>query len=101
MSALDSAETKWLLRHEESASYAWPGYLLLRRGRALLAQPFDAGRRTLTGAPSSVAEAVDARGFSASDTGVLAFLSSGAETIQPPWFDRQGRRLGSVGEPGP
>ena len=100
LGSLDSAETRPLLRCEDPAGYAWPGYLLLRRGRALLAYPFDAQRLAVTGEPFVAAETVDARGFSASETGILALVSSGAETTQPTWFDRAGSQLGTIGEPG-
>ncbi len=99
--SLDSAETRPLPSIKTSASYAWPGYLLRGRGRALAAQPFDATRLTLSGEPVVAAETVDDGGFSASETGALAFLSSGPETVQPSWLDRGGRPLGTVGEPGP
>jgi Tol biopolymer transport system component len=100
LGSLDAAETRLLLRGEQPASYAWPGYLFVRRGRALLAQPFDTERLVATGEPFTVAESVDFGGFSASETGVLAFVSSPSETVQPTWFDRGGRRLGAAGEPG-
>jgi len=99
--SLDSADTRLLLRGEAPTSYAWPGYLLVRRGRALLARPFDVGRLAPTGEPSLVADNVDFRGFSPSENGALAFTSNGPEIMQPTWFGRGGRRLGTVGEPGP
>jgi Tol biopolymer transport system component len=99
--SLDSPETRPLLQGGQPASYAWPGYLFVRQGRALLARPFEANRLAFTGEPSLVAEAVDSREFSASETGALAFASSGPEIAQPTWFDRGGKRLGTIGEPGP
>jgi len=99
--SLDSAETTFLIRSEESARYAWPGSLLFRQGRALLAQPFDAKELTLTGHPFAVAETADWGSFASSETGVLAFASSPPQSMQLTWFDRSGRRLGIVGEPGP
>jgi Tol biopolymer transport system component len=101
LGSLDSTETRLVLRGEAPATYAWPGYLLVRRGRALLAQPLDARGLALSGEPSVVTEDVDDAGFSASETGVLAFASSPPELSQPTWFDRSGRPLGTVGEPGP
>jgi len=99
--SLDSPETRLLLQGGQPASYAWPGYLFVRQGRALLARPFDANRVDFAGEPSLVAEAVDSRGFSASETDALAFTSSGPEIAQPTWFDRRGKLLGTIGEPGP
>ena len=47
-------------------------------------------------------EAADQGRFSASQTGVLSYLSGGAiENAQLTWFDRTGRRLGVVGPPIP
>ena len=89
-----------LLRGEEPGSYAWPGYLLARRGRALLAHPLDERLLATAGEPSVVVEAVDLGGFSASENGVMAFTASPPQTTQPTWFDRTGGRLGTVGEPG-
>jgi serine/threonine protein kinase len=101
LGSLDSAETQLLLPGEQPAIYAWPGYLFVRRGGALVAHPFDDRHMALLGEPFVVSEVVDAGGFSASETGVLAFASSPPQTAQPTWFDRSGRSLGTVGEPGP
>ena len=60
----------------------------------------------LSGGPVTVAEQVDynpvsyAAAFSASDNGVLAYQSGAAQADQLVWFDRAGKRLGTVGEPG-
>jgi dipeptidyl aminopeptidase/acylaminoacyl peptidase len=82
------------------ASYGWPGYLLLQRGSTLRAQALDARQPALVGEPSVVAEGVDLGGFSASRTGSLAFVSSRTRTTEPTWFDRDGQRLRTIGEPG-
>jgi Tol biopolymer transport system component len=80
------------------------GYLLYQRAGALLAQPFDARQRQLTGEPFPVAEAV-ARSmpftsgyFSASDNGVLIFDPNvNKRNSQLLWVDRSGKQMGSVG----
>jgi Tol biopolymer transport system component len=38
--------------------------------------------------------------FSASETGALIYRSGTSQTSQPTWFDRQGKTLGTAGEPG-
>jgi serine/threonine protein kinase len=69
-------------------------------------RPFDTAALRFTGGRISVAKGIpyfSGTGwapFSASANGVLAYQArSGRETLQ--WLDRRGRRLGTVGEPGP
>jgi len=84
---------------------AGSGQMLFVRDGALMAQPFDAQRLELSGEPITVASNVekfrDYGYFSASNNDVLVFRSGGgAGPFQPTWFDRQGKILGTVGEPG-
>ncbi len=90
------------------------GYILFLRGGngagnpgTLMAQAIDPRQLRLLGDPVAIAEKV--RGFSASDTGVLVysmdstFVPAGIPGIlrgQLTWFDRGGRVLSTVGEPG-
>jgi len=81
------------------------GQLLFVRDGTLMAQPFDSQRLELSGAPVTVASQVGGfrnhGAFSASTNGVLVYTTGGAgTTFQPTWFDRQGKVLGTVGEPG-
>jgi eukaryotic-like serine/threonine-protein kinase len=69
-----------------------------------MAQPFDPGKLQTTGDAVPIAEDVGTNGvvgsgfFSASPSGVLAYVSGGSAThLQLTWFDRSGKRLGSVG----
>ena len=89
------------------AAYAPPGYLLLFKGGSmagtLLAQPFDANRRQLTGEPVPLAEQVPfypfyARAdFSVSENGTLLYGTfGGQQPTELVWFDRGGKRLASV-----
>jgi Tol biopolymer transport system component len=105
--SLDSNEKHLLLKSSANAAYAAPGYLLFYRNKALLAQRFDLKHFVVTGEPyvlltdvqylSSVKRAV----FAASNNGVLlAQTGSGAAISQPTWFDREGRVVGAVGQPG-
>jgi len=100
--SLNSNERDCLLKADSSALYAPPGYLLYLRGETLVAQPFDAKHILLTGDPVPLAQSVDPFSFSVSDTGVLAYQQGRASAIsqQLVWFDRAGKKLGTVGPPG-
>jgi eukaryotic-like serine/threonine-protein kinase len=85
------------------------GYLLFVGGPnsnvstgPLMAQPFDLRKLETVGEPVLIAEQVGWRNFSASLTGTMVYLSgnSAARTGQLTLFDRQGKILGTVGEPG-
>ena len=103
--ALDSNERKLLVNADSSAVYAPPGFLLFLRERTLMAQAFDANKLQVTGEAFPIAEqvgfnAVTGRAFfSASETGVLSFLSSNAPNTQLAWFDRGGKQLAAIGTP--
>jgi serine/threonine protein kinase len=103
--SLNSEESRRLINTRWRAAYSPPGYLLFVQDPILMAQPFDVAGLELTGEPVLVAESVSAgasntgdAAFSVSDQGVLAYGSGlgGQELV---WFDRQGRRLGTVGRP--
>jgi Tol biopolymer transport system component len=94
------------------------GYLLFVRGGAtlgapgvLMAQPFDTRRLELKGDAIPIAEQISNTGFSASATGVLAYVegyTSPPVSVAPrgfilgrlTWFDREGKALGAVGDLG-
>ncbi|MCG6920484.1 MAG: hypothetical protein LJF15_05270, partial [Acidobacteria bacterium] len=87
--------------------YAAPGYLLFMQGGNLLSYRFDPGTQMTVG--NAVPIASDVAGvsvvpnlgfFSASENDLLAWLSGSTETTQLEWVDRQGRRVGTLGEPG-
>jgi eukaryotic-like serine/threonine-protein kinase len=77
--------------------------LFLRRG-ALMEQRFDSDRLEFSGEAVQVAAQVgsflDYGLFSASSNGVLVYRSAVGENYQLTWLDRQGRRVGTVTEPG-
>ena len=87
------------------ASYA-NGYVFFTRANTLMAQPFDAGRLRIEGAPVSVAENVlttwfGTGAFSVSPSGTLVYRTgSAAGSVQLTWVDRQGKTLSTVGSPG-
>ena len=93
------------------------GYILFVRGTSvagasgtLMAQPFDARRLELTGEAVPIAEQVTNISFSASSTNALVYVrgnqgvavagSRGNIRGQLAWFDREGKVLGTFGDPG-
>jgi Tol biopolymer transport system component/DNA-binding winged helix-turn-helix (wHTH) protein len=83
-----------------------PGYLLWLREKTLVAQPFDLGRRRLSGPPSPVAENIamssndNTTGFWASQTGLLVYRSGGADNTRMTWIARDGRIIEAFGREG-
>ncbi|MBI3208567.1 MAG: protein kinase [Candidatus Solibacter usitatus] len=107
LGSLGSQESRRLLDSYTNASFVEPDLLLFARGIVLFAQSFDTGKLQLRGEPFPVADAVtrnDIGGvssYSSSRNGTLVYRAgnaAGAE-IQPAWYDRNGKRLGSAGEP--
>jgi len=84
------------------------GYLLFVRGTGgddrigpLMAQPFDLRKLELVGEPVLIAQQVSSLSVSASRTGTLIYTSGAQAAITPQLaiFDRQGKILGTAGEP--
>ena len=83
------------------------GYLLFARDQRLLAQPFDATLLRTTGEAVMLAEKLGVppgngrSAFAASRNGVLAYRQSAIDLFSSvlTWFDRSGRKLGTVGPP--
>jgi eukaryotic-like serine/threonine-protein kinase len=84
------------------------GYLFSLRNGALVVQTFDNKRMEVTGEPVALDEQPSVVNASTSDTGVLVYrtgirVGSDPEAIiqgQLTWFDRQGKILGGLGDPG-
>jgi serine/threonine protein kinase len=80
------------------------GYLLFRRGEALMAQRFNPTRVSLSGDASPVAEKVGGdvlwTAFSVSENGTLVYASAADATVQMSWKDRTGKQVGLFGPPG-
>ncbi len=102
--SLDSADsTRVVPDLTTNASYA-NGHLVFARGGTLFAQPFDPGRRALSGEPVAIAEGVDDQGqsgaaYSVSNAGALVFARAlGASRSRLVWMDREGRTLSSVSD---
>ena len=110
VASLDSEEPRFVLQTEVQATYAASGYLLFLQEATLMAQRFDDERLELTAEPFRIAEDVTANpssnraSVSVSETGVMAFRTGGLGGMpmgQLVWHDREGRQIGTVGEPSP
>ena len=108
--SLDAAPARPLIPANFNAQYA-DGYLLFIRGGdlggSLLAQPFDPDRLETSGDPVTVADQISLYGdylgfgnYSVSRSGTLVFDAFRLRT-RLEWFDRGGKQIGVVGEPGP
>jgi Tol biopolymer transport system component len=93
-------------REPRSATMSRGHILFLRQG-SLMAQAFDTRRLELSGNAVPIAEDLTSTGappFSASLSGVLAYRVGSVGGYGPitllTWFDRSGKTLGAVGEPG-
>ncbi|MHB8653153.1 MAG: protein kinase domain-containing protein [Terriglobia bacterium] len=106
LGSLDGGERRFLFQAASGALYAPPGYLLYLREQSLMAQPFDAGSLKLTGDAFPIAEQVISPltlrlgFFSASQNGVLVYLTGSGAQTQLAWLDANGKQLAAVGEPG-
>ena len=80
------------------ARYA-AGHLLYTRQRTLMARPFDPVRLEFRGAEFPVADGVVSERFSASQNGTIAYRPAESDFVTLVWFDRQGSRRGTLGEP--
>jgi serine/threonine protein kinase len=108
-SLANPAERTRLLATDTNALYATgsdqKGYLLWLRGATLFAQEFDAGSLKLAGESHPIADPVarilasDYMNVAASADGTLLYSASNASS-QFAWFDRAGKSLGAVGDPG-
>jgi eukaryotic-like serine/threonine-protein kinase len=104
--SLDSKETRPLFQGSSSIAYA-QGHVLFHRAGLLLAQPFDVARLKTVGDAFPVLERVQfeltsSRGiFAVSENGVLVYQPGEvASAFQLTWFDRNGKSVGVLGDPG-
>jgi eukaryotic-like serine/threonine-protein kinase len=104
--SLDGKENRKLFSSLSSAIYAG-GYLLFMRDNSLMAQPFDPFAGKLTGEPQTLHENVQydtsiwRANLSTSDGGMMLYASGGITNGDAlSWYDRGGKQIGTVGEPG-
>jgi Tol biopolymer transport system component len=110
LTTLEGRDRKRLVVAREAAAYAPPsggsekGHVLFLRDGTLMAQALDAGSFEPSGEPFFVADQVGYvitnAFFSVSATGVLAYRSGSGVNTHLTWFDREGKRLETVGPPG-
>jgi Tol biopolymer transport system component len=104
---LGSAERHRVVESSGNAAYVSPGYLVYVRGRSVVAQKFDASSYKVSGEIRVIADdvlsfpAVLRSVFSAVDGKTLiAQTGLGANISTMTWFDRSGKKIRAVGEPG-
>jgi Tol biopolymer transport system component/predicted Ser/Thr protein kinase len=107
--SLDPGDPVLLVNGAAKAFFVSTGHLVFNRGAILLAQHLDVDRMKLTGELTRVADGVQGgptwfdTAFSASPSGVLAYVpgvASGTGLSQLMWYGRDGRPMGTIGEPG-
>jgi serine/threonine protein kinase/Tol biopolymer transport system component len=105
--SLKSPEVKLILPAPRRAVYVNNGYLLYAEGGAIVARRMDAGSMTLTGEPVRVAESVfrtpfvpSYAAFSANPDLLAYRLQQDVPLQELTWFDRAGKRAGTLGEAG-
>ena len=108
LASLEGGETRrllsadaWIVKVVQHPGDQREGYLTFVRQGALMAQPFDFSRLELVGNPVRIAEHVPAPSgslarFSLATNGTLVLLEKEAGE-QLTWFDRAGKKLGTVG----
>ena len=105
VASLDSRKARFIVKSESMGQYSPPGHLLTVQQGMLVAYPFDEKSAQVRGNPVRIAEGVLTGNppgyapFSVAGT-TLAYSTPYARSRQLVWFDRSGRRLGTVGEPG-
>ena len=111
--SLDSKEERLIVVAKSTLAYAAPGFVLFRRERHLVAQPFDARSLRITGDPFLVAENIQyfpqtsGALFSVSENGLLVYQTESVPPLPSPLlrarspaapgdyrFLRRGRRPG-------
>ncbi|MCI0442943.1 hypothetical protein L0244_04000, partial [bacterium] len=105
LGSLDSKEKRRLVVADSGGVYT-PGYLVFIRASVLWCQAFDVDRLKTMGEPLSISEQpwhnpmiTGLTAFSAANN-VVAYRGGGVQKEQFRWFDRSGKELGSIGEPG-
>ena len=102
---LDGSESRRLLDADAAAVYSASGHLLFVRQGELLAHAFDVSRLQLEGAAFRIASGVSINpgvslaSLAASPAGVIAYGTGSMRRTQFVWFDRSGKRLGTLGPP--
>ena len=97
LASLGSKEIRPLSSSADQVLYAPPGFVISLQQDALSAEPFSLSSLQSTGASVRLADRAGA--FSVSSNGVLAYRSAASPSSQLAWYNRDGRRLSTVGDP--
>jgi Tol biopolymer transport system component len=107
LSSLDGGEKKVVVHAKSSAGYGAGHLFYLDDKESLRAVPFDPASGALTGDPRVIADVVGYQpsvyysAFTLSLDGTLIYNSQTSYTSsQLTWFDRSGKSLGTIGQPG-
>ena len=101
--SLDGAETIELMQTGSNAAYAM-GHLFYIRDQFLVARPFDPAKLEFTGEPFVVGEGLVFQptywrgAFAAAEGGLLAFQGGLGAQRRLVRYDREGKKLGQIGE---
>lgn len=98
IASLDSKEDKIVGTAGSNALYS-QGYLLFLLVDTLMAQPFDSTRLAATADAIPLAEHVNSGAISVSGNGLLVYQASAANE-RLSWFERSGKLLATLGDPG-
>src|SRR5689334_24218865 len=105
LGSIDSTATRSLILRGSNAVYAPPGYLIYGRQGTLFARPFDLQTLRATDESFPIAQQVGHEPddmeshFSISNNSVLIYHNN-SNLTQLAWYNRNGVRQGSIGEPG-
>ncbi len=114
VSSIDSPDSKFIIATSVTGAYTeagGKGYLLFIRESTLMAQPFDPAQMELSGEPRPIAQGVSSNPSANGPTAYAAFSTStghliyrtgtqNQQTTRLTWFDRSGKSLGAITEPG-
>jgi serine/threonine protein kinase len=101
--ALDSGETKTVVRANSSVQYVRSGHLLYWREGSIIAHEFDPGRLEVTADPLTLVDRVgysntEFASFAASQEGTLVYSTGNAQKTRLAWWDRDGEMIEAFGE---
>ena len=102
LGSLHDRTTRFVLRCDGSSRYAAPDHLMFARKGVLLVQGFDARTGRLRGEPRALGPASTLSRYaggppgSVSTNGIIEQRSRSIPLLGLAWFDREGRRLGTV-----
>ncbi len=106
VASLDGTLNKRVMSAKGNVAFV-SGYLIYLREKTLMAQPFDASSLEPSGEGTPIAEPVEydlgfnRAVYSVSQNGTLVYQSSGTQAgYQLQWYDRTGKFVSSIGEPG-